>query len=118
MFKLFKYIGLFLSAKNLYENPDEVISEFPLAYVQAFFITSGIIILLISMVTLGLGFVFDMLLLKIFGFLFLAVLVAEIIIFFIIIRTIKKLVKRMSDQARNKIFKKGNHPAALTQKGN
>lgn len=103
MFKLFKYITYFLSAKKLYEKPDEVLGEVPIAYIQGFFITSFIIIGLVMAALLGFGFSFDILLLKIFGFVFLAILIVDIIIYTIVVRKIKQLVEKISHRTKDYI---------------
>lgn len=106
MFKLVKYITYFLSAKKLYENPDEVIGEVPIAYIQGLFVTSMTIIGLMVLALLGFGFYFNIFLLKIFGFLFLIILVVEVIIYSIIIKRVKKFIAHVNQKTREYLSRK------------
>lgn len=111
MFKIIKYITYFLSFKKVYEQPDEVVKEFSIAYVQAFFISGIVLFSILTILSFFLGFSLDFLLFKILGFIFLTILIIDIALFVFIIRTLKRMIQKIHTKARTQLH-------SLTRKQN
>ncbi len=105
MLNIFKYMDYAMKAKQGYNAPDELLAETSFGLIEGFFITSFIVLGLISGGLLYAGFSLGYLLLKIFGFLFLAVLIIDISIYRIVKRAVKnisrKVTKKVEEQINN-----------------
>lgn len=102
MFTLFKYIDYGLKAKQGYEAPDELLAETSFAPIEGLFIISFIVLGLVSGASLFAGFLYGYTFLKIFGFLFLGLLILDIMIF----RWVKNLVEGISKKITSTLQQK------------
>lgn len=99
MFTIFKYIDYALRAKQGYEAPEELIADTAFGPVEGMFILSFVILFLFSGGSLFVGFYYSLLFFKIIGFLLVAILIADILLF----RFLKGLVNKISKKVTHEI---------------
>lgn len=99
MFTIFKYIDYALKAKQGYEAPDELIADTAFGPIEGIFFLSFIVLFLLSGGGLFVGFYYSLLFFKIIGFLLLAILIFDIMIF----RFIKGLVGQISKKVTTEV---------------
>lgn len=101
MFKFAKYLSYFFTVKNIYEKPDEMISEAVILYIQTFFIYSLLVLGLLSVGVLFLAYSFDLLFLKVLGYFLVFLCLIDLTVFIVV----KRMIRRSFMNFKNKLQK-------------
>jgi hypothetical protein len=100
---IFKVIDYTMKTKQGIEHPDELMSELSFGFIEGYFITSFIILGLLTGASFWFGFISDVIFFKITFWFFLLLLIASIGIFIILKRLVGKISKKVSDTVTTRI---------------
>jgi hypothetical protein len=106
MFRLLKYFGYFTQAKQVYQKPEEFLSDISFGLVQGYFTIVFIINLAVIGLSIWLGFFEDILFFKITTFVFIISLIVVIVIYRAIHRFIQKISLHVTKRAKDRLHRK------------